>query len=43
MSETWLFDDDSANICALAPESHVLHRVPQPDKKVVDLAVSLTN
>ena len=33
MSETWLYDDDSAIICALTPESHVLYHVPRPDKK----------
>ena len=33
MSETWLYDDDSAIISALTPEYHVLHHVPCPDKK----------
>ena len=33
MSETWLYDDDSAIISALTPESHILHHVPRPDKK----------
>ena len=31
MSETWLYDDDSAIISALTPESLVLHHVPRPD------------
>ena len=43
MSETWLYDDDSAVISVLTPESHVLHHVPRPDKKVVDSIASLTN
>ena len=33
MSETWLYDNDSAIISALTPESHVLHHVPRLDKK----------
>ena len=33
MSETWLYDYDSAIISSLTPESHVLHHVPRPDKK----------
>ena len=33
MSETWLYDDDSAIISVLTPESHVIHHVPRPDKK----------
>ena len=33
MSETWLYNDDSAIITALTPKSHVLHHVPRPDKK----------
>ena len=33
MSETRLYDDDSAIIIALTLESHVLHHVPRPDKK----------
>ena len=31
MSETWLYDDDTAIISALTPESLVLHHVPRPD------------
>ena len=34
MSETWLYDDDSANISALTPESDVLHHIPRPIKKI---------
>ena len=33
MSETWLYDDNSAITSALTPESHVLHHVPRPDQK----------
>ena len=33
MSETWLYDDDSAIISDLTPESHVLHHVPRLNKK----------
>ena len=33
MSETWLYDNDSAIISASTPESHVLHHIPRPDKK----------
>ena len=33
MSETWLYDDDSAIISALTPESHVLHHVTRLDEK----------
>ena len=33
MSETWLYDDDCAIICALTPESHDLHQASLPDKK----------
>ena len=33
MSETWIYDADSAIISALTPESHVLHNVPRLDKK----------
>ena len=33
MSETWLYDNDSAIISALTPESRVFHHVPRPDKK----------
>ena len=33
MPETWLYDDDSAILSALTPESHVLHHVPRPEKK----------
>ena len=32
-SETWLYDDKSAFICALTPESYALHHAPRPDKK----------
>ena len=32
-SETWLYENDSAIISALPPESHVLQNVPRPDKK----------
>ena len=33
MSQTWLYDDDSAIISALSPESHVSHYFPCPDIK----------
>ena len=33
MSETWLYDNDSAFISASTPESRVLHPVPRPDEK----------
>ena len=33
MSETWLYDDDSAIISVLTSESHVLHHVPRPYEK----------
>ena len=33
MSKTWLYDDYSAIISALTPESLVLHHVPRLDKK----------
>ena len=32
ITETWLYDDDSAIISVLTSESHVLHHVPRPDK-----------
>ena len=32
MSETWLYDNDSAILSALTPDIHVLHHVPGPDK-----------
>ena len=34
MSETWLYDNDSATISALTPELRVLHHVPRPDNKM---------
>ena len=33
MSETWLYDDDSAVISASTSKSRVLHHVPRPDIK----------
>ena len=33
MSETVLYDNDSAIISILPHDSHVLHHVPCPDKK----------
>ena len=33
MSEARLFEEDSANISVLTPESHVFHQVPRLDKK----------
>ena len=43
MSETWPYDNHSAVISALTPESHVLHHVTRPDKEVVQFVASLTN
>ena len=33
MTETWIYDDDSAIIFALTPESHILYFASRPDKK----------
>ena len=33
MFKTWLYDDDSAILSVLNPDSHVLQHVPRPAKK----------
>ena len=34
MSESWLYDDNSAVVSVLSPETYVLHHIPRPDIKL---------